>query len=175
MNLSRRTALAALASSLLAQAQQDPPRGFVRRPWPKDKPTPPLDLALHEGKGARFNLATDGHGKVVLLNFWATWCPPCRDELPTMELLATLYEKRGLLIECVNQHETDAAIKNFLDQLPMSLPILRDADGLTSRAWGARVFPTSVLVGRDGRAVATIVGQVDWNGPEARRWIEALL
>ena len=169
--LTRRSVIALGAGAALPALAQES-KGFLRRPWPKGQATPPLDLPGYDGP--RWKLA-DARGKLVLLNFWATWCEPCRDEMPTLELLATLYEKQGLVIMAVNQRETDAAIKRFMDQMPISLPILRDADGLTSRAWGARAFPTSVVVGRDGNARFTVVGQLDWNGPEARQWIASLL
>jgi thiol-disulfide isomerase/thioredoxin len=164
--------LAGLAATVAPCVLAQEPGGFLRRPWPKDQATPPLDLPGYDGP--RWNLK-EAQGKVVLLNFWATWCEPCRSEMPTLELLATLFEKQGLVIMAVNQRETDAAIKRFMDVLPFSLPILRDVDGATSRAWGARAFPTSVLVGRDGKARFSVIGQVDWNGPKARQWIAALL
>ena len=171
-SLNRRQALLAGLAAACGPALAQVPTGYVRRPWPKDLPTPALDLPGYDGP--RWNLK-EALGKPVLLNFWASWCEPCRTEMPTLELLATLYEKQGLAVMAVNQRETDATIKRFMDQMPITLPILRDVDGLTSRAWGARAFPTSVLVGRDGKAKSTVIGQVDWNGPEARQWIATLL
>ncbi len=173
--ITRRSALAAglaACAPVGTPAWAQEPKGFLRRPWPKGQATPSLDLPGYDGP--RWSLK-EGRGNVVLLNFWATWCEPCRSEMPTLELLATLYEKQGLVIMAVNQRETDAAIKRFMDVLPFSLPILRDVDGVTSRAWGARAFPTSVLVGRDGLARFSVIGEVDWNGPEARQWIATLL
>ena len=172
-SLSRRELLlTAAATTALNTPAIAEPTGYLRRPWPRNQPTPPLDLPGYEGPGFKLS---DARGKVVLLNFWASWCEPCRNEMPTLELLATRFEKQGLIVMAVNQRETDAAIKRFMDVLPISLPILRDADGVTSRAFGARAFPTSVLVGRDGRAVCTVIGEMDWNGPVAREWIAALV
>lgn len=162
--------LAALASINAASAVAE--EGFLRRPWPKNQPTPKLDLAGFEGP--RWSLA-EARGKVVLLNFWASWCEPCRTEMPALELLAQRFERQGLLVMAVNHRETDAAIRRFMQQMPITLPILRDSDGATSRAWGARMFPTSVLVGRDGRARFSVIGELDWNGAQARQWITELL
>ena len=139
----------------------------VKRPWPQDKSTPVLDLP-------GFRLA-DARGKVVLLNFWASWCPPCRDELPSLELLEAALEPQGFMVVAVNYRETDAALKRFLDVMPSSLRIVRDADGGVARAFGARVFPTSVLIGRDGRALFSVVGDMEWNRDPARSWIAPYL
>lgn len=172
----RRLLLAAggLLAAGLAQAQADAPvePGFVRRPWPRGVATPPLDLAGFDGP--RWRLA-EARGQVVLLNFWAGWCEPCRSEMPALELLAQRFEREGLIVQAVNYRETDAAIRRFLQAMPITLNILRDADGATSRAWGARVFPSTVLVGRDGRAAFSVIGAPDWSSAEARQWLAPLL
>jgi thiol-disulfide isomerase/thioredoxin len=156
--------LAALPGASLAQG--------VRRPWPPGRPTPPLSLPGFDGPG--FSLA-DARGRVVVLNFWAGWCEPCRSEMPSLDLLAARHEKDGLVVVAVNFRETDAAIRRFLDQMPIGLPVVRDADGAAARDWGVRVFPTTILVGRDGRARHTVIGEADWTGAETRQWIDALL
>jgi thiol-disulfide isomerase/thioredoxin len=161
--------LTGLAAAGLAPAQDEGPS---LRPWPKDRPTPPLALAGYDGPG--WTLA-QAKGRPVLLNFWASWCEPCRSEMPSLELVAQRYESRGLIVMAVNYRESDGAMKRFLDQMPVSLPILRDQDGSTTRAFGVRVFPSTVLVGRDGRARLTVVGECDWMGAPARQWIEPLL
>lgn len=117
----------------------------------------------------------DLRGQVVLLNFWASWCEPCRAEMPSLELLATRHEPDGLRVLAINFRETDGAVRRFLDQTSFSLPVLRDRDGGAAQAFGVRVFPSTVAIARDGRAAFTVVGEVDWNAPEARRWIAPLL
>jgi thiol-disulfide isomerase/thioredoxin len=144
----------------------------LRRPWPQDRPTPPLALQTQEG--AAWDLA-GARGKVVVINFWASWCEPCRTEMPSLDLLAERDKADGLVVVAVNHRETDAAVRRFLEQMPTWLPILRDRDGAASRAWGVRVFPTTVLVGRDGRARFSIIGEADWGGAAARAWIAPLL
>ena len=139
----------------------------VKRDWPKGKPTPALELP-------GFNLARE-RGKVVLLNFWASWCPPCRDELPSLELLEAALEPQNFKVVGVNYRETDAALKRFLDQMPSSLTMVRDAAGAAALAFGARVFPTSVLIKRDGSAAFTVVGEMEWNKNPAREWIAPYL
>lgn len=170
----RRACLAALLalSAPVVHAQPAEPDAIAPRPWPKGRPTPALDLPGYGGPP--FRLAS-ARGRVVLLNFWAGWCEPCRAELPSLELLATRHERDGLEVIAVNYRETDAAIARFLAQMPVTLPIVRDADGAAARAFGVRIFPTTVAIGRDGRAVFSVIGEVDWTGEDARRWIEPLL
>ena len=139
----------------------------IKRDWPKCAPTPKLELP-------GFDLANE-RGKVVLLNFWASWCPPCRDELPSLELLEAALEPQNFKVVALNYRETDAALKRFLEQMPSSLNIVRDADGAAARAFGAKVFPTSVLLKRDGTAAFTVVGEMEWNKNPAREWIAPYL
>ncbi|MDN3919907.1 TlpA family protein disulfide reductase [Roseateles violae] len=168
---SRRNVLTLIAAGLAAPLRAAD-GGWLRRSWPRNQPTPALDLPGFDGPG--FKLA-EARGKLVLLNFWASWCEPCRSEMPALELLAQRYEREGLLVVAVNHRETDAAIRRFLQAMPVELPIVRDADGAASRAFGARMFPTSVLIARDGRALFSIIGELDWNAAEPRQWIEQAL
>jgi thiol-disulfide isomerase/thioredoxin len=159
-----------LSAARCALAADDNPA--QRRPWPADKPTP--ELALPGWDGPAWNIA-GARGQVVVLNFWASWCEPCRSELPSLELLATRHAADKLQVVCVNYRETDGAIKAFLNAQPLGLPILRDRDGGTSRDWGARIFPTTVVVDRNGQAAFSVIGEVDWGGTLARSWLAPLL
>jgi len=144
----------------------------LRRPWPKGRATPAVALPGFEGPA--WSLAS-AKGQVVLLNFWASWCEPCRSEMPSLELLAQRHEKDGLQVMAVNFRETDAALRRFMQSLPISLPILRDSDGAVARAFEVRIFPSTVAIGRDGRARFSVIGELDWTGPEARQWVAELL
>jgi len=135
----------------------------IMRPWPKGQPTPALEVP-------GFKLS-ELRGQVVLLNFWASWCPPCRDELPSLELLEAALEKDGFKVVALNYRETDAALKRFLDTMPSSLSIYRDADGSAAHAFGAKVFPTSVLIDRAGQAQFSVIGEMEWNRDPAKAWI----
>ena len=144
----------------------------VVRPWPAGKPTPPLSLTDLDGKA--WSLAAL-KGRPVVLNFWATWCEPCRAEMPSLELLATRHERAGLVVLSVNFKESAATIKRFLEVLPFSLPILLDRDGEAAGAWAARAFPSTVLIDRGGTARNSVIGELDWMGGTARELIEPLL
>ena len=157
---------AALACPALVRAAS------VVRPWPADKPTPPLNLTDMDGKA--WSLAAL-RGQVVLLNFWASWCEPCRAEMPSLELLASRHERAGLAVLAVNYKEALPAIKRFLDVQPVLLPILLDHDGMTAAAWTPRVFPATVLIDRLGVPRTQVLGELDWMAGAARELLEPLL
>ena len=159
-------AVAALALPGMARA------AHVVRPWPATKPAPALALTDIDGKA--WTLAgLKGHP--VMLNFWASWCEPCRAEMPSLELLATRHERAGLIVLAVNYKEALPKIRRFLEVLPFSLPILLDTDGDAASAWTPRVFPTTVLIGRDGVPRQSVIGELDWMDGTARELVEPLL
>lgn len=176
--VARRRLLAAAALFALPALAQS-----LRRPWPKQQPTPSLALRRYVGdaehaveraaEGPDWRLA-DARGRPVLLNFWASWCEPCRNEMPALELFAEAMKDSGLVVVAINHRETDAAIARFVRTMSFDLPILRDVDGAASRAFGVRAFPTSVLIGRDGRAKISLIGEVDWTAPDVRRSLAPL-
>lgn len=170
--LRRRLLAAGALAPWVAPARSQAAEGAAYRPWPKSKPTPALELPAWESPPVRLAAL---RGQVVVLNFWASWCEPCRAEMPSLELMAERHKGDRLQVLAVNFRETDGTIRRFLAQTDFSLPILRDADGAAARAWQVRIFPSTVVIGRDGRAAFTVVGEVDWGGAEARAWIAPLL
>jgi thiol-disulfide isomerase/thioredoxin len=181
-NLSRRRSLRALGTGLaligasggraVRANPATPPAGAQRRPWPAGTPTPPLSLPAWEAPA--WSLA-DARGQVVVINFWASWCEPCRAEMPSLAQLAQRHAADRLRVVTVNFRETDAAIRRFLAHTPIDLPILRDADGEAARAWRVSLFPTPVVIGRRGRPAFTVLGELDWASDVARAWIAPLL
>jgi thiol-disulfide isomerase/thioredoxin len=142
------------------------------RTWPARRPVPALTLPSWEGPP--WSLAAH-RGQPVLLNFWASWCEPCRAEMPSLELLATRHEAQGLQVLAVNFRETDAAVRRYIEASAFSLPVLRDRDGGAAAAFGVRTFPSTVGINRQGQVLSIAVGECDWTGPAARRWVAALL
>lgn len=146
--------------------------GHMLRAWPEGKAVPPFALTDLDGK--TWSLAAL-KGQPVLLNFWASWCEPCRSEMPSLELLATRHERAGMVVLAVNSKEAASVVKRFLDVQPLTLPILLDRDGATTAAWTPGVFPTTVLIDRQGVPRHSVLGDLDWMGPVARELVEPLL
>ena len=154
-----------------ASASAPAPSGYTLAPWPAAT-TPPLNLT---DLGGRPWSLSEQRGRLVLLNFWATWCEPCRAEMPALQRLATRIGAKRLSVVGVNYQEPPARIERFVAANALTFPIVLDRDGTATRAWTRRIFPTSVLVGPDGRARQVVVGEFDWNGAQATGLIEALL
>ena len=131
-------------------------------------------LALQDLGGGQHTLERY-RGKVVLVNFWATWCEPCRAEMPSMEKLRKSLDGRPFEVLAVNLAEPRSRIEKFLDQMPLGFPILLDRDGATAKRWRARVLPASFLVGRDGRIRYVAYGELDWSASPARDRVVDLL
>jgi thiol-disulfide isomerase/thioredoxin len=171
--LTRRCAIALTVAAAAAPLLVDRAlAASVVRPWPVARPVPALDLADLDGK--RWTLAALA-GEVVLLNFWATWCEPCRIEMPSLDALAKKHSDGGLVVVAVNYRETASVIRGFLERMPYKATILLDADGDAATDWTPRIFPSTVLIGRNGQPTATVLGDLDWTGAAAHELIEPLL
>ena len=170
---SRRQVLGLSLATVAAAALPGAARAaHLVRAWPEGKAAPAFALTDMDGKA--WSLAAL-KGRPVMLNFWASWCEPCRSEMPSLELVATRHERAGLVVLAVNYQEAAPVIKRFLDVLPFSLPILLDRDGAATAAWTPRVFPTTVLIDRGGTPRHSVLGDLDWMGPVARDLIEPLV
>jgi peroxiredoxin len=124
--------------------------------------------------GRKVSLA-DLKGKVILLNFWASWCYECRPEMPVLEKLHREFTKRGLAVLGVNLRESDIAIKNYAADLGLTFPLVTDPNGTIAASYGVIGLPTTFLIGRDGRAVGLAVGPREWDSVQAREILEMLL
>ena len=134
--------------------------------------TPPLALADLEGKPHRLEAY---RGKVVLVNFWATWCEPCRDEMPSIGKLRDSLAGRPFVVLAVNLAESEARIRGFIERVPMNFPVLLDRDSAVAKAWQARILPASYLIGPDGRIRYSVLGEINWADERARRAVAGLL
>ena len=145
---------------------------YLVRPWDPKKPVPKLELDDLGGKP--WSLAGQ-RGQVVVMNFWATWCEPCRAEMPSLELMAQRLERDEVTVVAINYQEPLPAIRRFLDAQPVTIPILLDRDGAATMAWTPKVFPTTVLVDRQGQPQQLVLGELDWTSPAARELVAPLL
>ena len=114
-------------------------------------------------------------GKVVVLNFWATWCLECRPEMPLFEQLHRDFHAQGLSVVGINVREGTAAVRSYAKELRLTFPLVLDRRGEINASYGVIGLPTTFLIGRDGRAVARAVGPREWADAPARAIIEALL
>jgi thiol-disulfide isomerase/thioredoxin len=114
-------------------------------------------------------------GKLVFLNFFATWCGPCREEMPGMERLHRAHQGNGLVVLAVNVQESAKTIRPFMQALKLSFPAVMDTEGAVSREYGVRALPVSFLIGRDGNIVWRAIGGRDWESPQARQYFTQLV
>jgi cytochrome c biogenesis protein CcmG, thiol:disulfide interchange protein DsbE len=139
----------------------------------KDRPAAP-DFSLPRPDGSKSALK-DHRGKVVFLNFWATWCESCRDEMPSMERLYREFKGKGLEIVAVNVKDRRQDALAFVKELKLSYPVLMDTEGEVGLLYGAFGLPVTYLIDRKGVVLARLWGPADWYSPEARKLIAALL
>jgi thiol-disulfide isomerase/thioredoxin len=117
----------------------------------------------------------DLKGRVVLVNFWATWCEPCRDEMPSIERLRAKMAGRPFEVLTVNYGEGAARIASFLAKEKIALTVLLDPDKETAAEWRAGGLPMTFLVDAEGRVRYSAFGECDWSTGEALRAVEGLV
>jgi len=112
---------------------------------------------------------------VVLVNFWATWCEPCRDEMPSINKLRASLAGQPFAVLAVNLAEPETRIRRFLEKVPMEFTVLLDRDTNVAKAWNARILPASYLLGPDGRIRYSVRGEIDWTHETVRKLIVGML
>jgi thiol-disulfide isomerase/thioredoxin len=130
----------------------------TRKPWPPRRATPALHLRAMDGQPWSPG-ALRGHP--LLLNFWASWCEPCRSELPALEKFAQEQREAGLRVIAVNYRESESTVRRFLAAHPLALDVVRDADGAAARAFGVNIFPSTIVIDREGRTKFVAVGELE--------------
>jgi len=136
--------------------------------------TEPQDFTLPLLTGGNTTLSSH-KGKVVILNFWATWCPPCRTEMPSMEILYQRYKDQGLEMLTVNLRENIFPVRQFINNGGYTFPVLMDNNGRIGSLYGVEAIPTTFIIDREGKIVGRLVGSIYWDTPQVFAAFEALL
>lgn len=150
------------------------PRGGQRARIPQTgDPAPDFQLTTLDNR----TVSLSGlRGKVVMVHFWATWCPPCVEELPALDRFARSLAGSDLEVLTISVDEGGPdVVREFMQRNKLALPVLLDPDKTAASRYGTFKFPETYLVDRQGIIRNKIIGAVDWGRPEAREIIEGLL
>jgi len=134
-------------------------------------PTPLLTLTDY--RGINHTLAAY-RGRVVLVNFWATWCEPCREEMPALQVLQAKLGKERLIVLAVNYGESPEKVQQFAYQTPVDFPLLLDRHMEAAKAWGVRMLPASFVLGQDGDIRYSAMGMLDWRDDQVLQLLTTL-
>jgi peroxiredoxin len=117
----------------------------------------------------------DLRGKVVVLNFWATWCPPCVEEAPSLERLQNAIAPRGGTVLGISVDEDEAEYTKFLQDHQITFPNYRDPSKKIALSYGTSMYPETYIIDRNGRLARKIIGPQDWDSPEILAYLNQLL
>src|SRR6267142_806842 len=171
MSSRRVVVIAALAAVLSAVPGGAWAAGGTLKPW-SGGATPPL--ALRDLEGREHKLA-DYKGKVIVLNFWATWCDPCREEMPAMQRLQDKLAGKPFVILAVDYGEGAPRVKDFLKNVPVRFTMLLDRDTAAATAWKVKVLPTSLVIDPQQKVRFGAVGDIGWDTAPVENEIMKLL
>jgi peroxiredoxin len=149
------------------------PASCNKDPGPRvGKPAPEFTLPDLEGRPVSL---AELHGKVVILNFWATWCPPCLDEMPSLERLHVALASKGVAIVAVSVDERFSDIGKFVEKYRVTFTVLHDEGKKVSRKYQTFKYPETYILDRDGRLKSKVIGPRDWSAPTVIRDMVELL
>ena len=141
-----------------------------------NRPAPEFELL--DRQGGRHSMS-QYRGQVVFLNFWASFCEPCRKEMPSMESLVRQYRAQGMTMVAISHDEgwedVDRFMNSFLPGQRSAMTVLLDSETATASQFGTELLPETYIIDRDGTVVARFVGERDWTRPEVKQIIEGLL
>ena len=133
------------------------------------------DFALQDPDNRSLRLS-DFRGRYVLLNFWATWCPPCVREMPSMEKLSAAFKERPFAVLAVSLDAEGAEkVVPFLKRLGITFPVALDPESRVSAVYGAKDLPATFLIDPQGRVIAAAKGEQDWASAEMVRYLDELI
>lgn len=125
-----------------------------------------------DGRNTRLS---DLRGKIVVVNFWATWCPPCVEETPSLNRLQQWLQLRGGTVLGISEDEDASAYANFLTQDGVKFPTWRDPTISLAKSYGTTVYPETYVIDRRGVIARKIIGPQDWNSPALLTWLQSMI
>ena len=131
------------------------------------------EFILQDIYGRQHALA-DYRGKVVVVNFWATWCSPCRAEMPSMQRAANWLAKHDISLLAVGVGETRDRVQDFHQSMPVTFPLLLDTRSEVMEAWAARSLPTTYVLDQEGRIIYLAIGSREWDSPSILKQIVSI-
>jgi len=134
----------------------------------------PAALSLKDINGGLVT-RTDYTGQVTLVNFWASWCPPCVEEIPALNRLREIMQGQPFELISIDYAEDAGIIRKFLQTMEVEFPVLLDADGRVSASWKVLVYPSTFVIGADGRIVYGVNGAIRWDDPAVVGKLDALV
>ena len=140
-------------------------------PLPEALPAPDFNLVDSDGNQHRLS---DYRGRVVIINFWATWCPPCREEMPAMQRAWSQLQQDNIAMLAVNVGEDEDTVFTFTANYPVEFPLLLDRDSSVIQAWPVRGLPTTFVVDPRGNIVYRAIGSRNWDDPAVLTALRAL-
>ncbi|TET62394.1 TlpA family protein disulfide reductase [Candidatus Aerophobetes bacterium] len=139
-----------------------------------DPPEEAEDFTLKTLKGGTVSLK-DYRGRLIFLNFWATWCGPCRAEMPSMQRLWEEFKEEDFVILAIDIQEESKLVSSFMNERGLSFPVLLDEKGKVARSYGIRGIPTTFFLNPEGEIIGKAVGARDWDSEESFELIRELL
>jgi peroxiredoxin len=144
--------------------------GIVRIPHV----TQPVEIQLKDAFGNNVRMS-DFRGKVVFLNFWATWCAACVVEMPSMEKLHRRFKDRDFVMVAINVQESDAQVKAFFEKLKLSFTTLLDVSGEVATGFAVNALPTTYVLDKEGRLIGAAIGPREWDSRASIALFEHLI
>ncbi len=130
-----------------------------------------IDFTLKDLEGKTHKLS-DYKGKIVFLNFWATWCPPCRAEMPSMQKIYETWDSKKFVMLAVAVKQNRDVVKNFIEENAYNFPVLLDSDGKVAGMYRVRGIPTTYLIDKEGNIITRVVGSREWTLEEIYGLVE---